>query len=206
MHWKLWSYPYSQTIKVSTLLMRAFESSCFGLNADSNTRGHTESSSIAETKHDMQISFSHIIQFVCLFVCLDITSLLNIWGHIRTVPACSSGALTKVLPHRNAMSQTQDMTPHPVTVYQHRANLSLCYPLMWNVTLEYTTTHFNVLSKTFPDLPHTPANAQLGRKCIAPTGSWTRDLWSANPLHYPIAHSCFFILFRQRPLFLSFLS
>ena len=37
---------------------------------------------------------------------------------------------------------------------------------MWNVTLEYTATHFNVLGKTcpgnpFPDLPHTPTNAQL---------------------------------------------
>ena len=61
-------------------------------------------------------------------------------GHIMTVPACSSGTLTNVLPHRNAMPQTQDTTPHPVTVYRHRANLSLSYPLMWNVTLEYTAT------------------------------------------------------------------
>ena len=29
-----------------------------------------------------------------------------------TVPACSSGTLTNVLPHRNAMPQTQDTTPH----------------------------------------------------------------------------------------------
>ena len=79
------------------------------------------------------------------------------------MPACSSGTLTKVLPHRNAMPQTQNMAPHPVTVNRHRANLSLCYPLMWNVTLEYTATHFNVLGtgKSFPDLPHTPANAHL---------------------------------------------
>ena len=53
------------------------------------------------------------------------------------------------------------MTPHPVTVYIHGPDLSLCYPLMWNITLEYTTTHFNVLGKSFPNLPHTPANAQL---------------------------------------------
>ena len=48
--------------------------------------------------------------------------------HLRsysTVPTCSSGTLTNVLPHRNAMPQTQDMTPHPVTVYRHRADLSL---------------------------------------------------------------------------------
>ena len=52
---------------------------------------------------------------------------------------CSSGTLTNVLPHRNAVPQTQDIAPHPDTVY--RVELSLCYPLMWNVTLEYTTTH-----------------------------------------------------------------
>ena len=74
--------------------------------------------------------------------------LLNIWGHITTVPACSSGTLTNVLPHRNAMPQTQDMTPHPVTVYRHKADLSMYYPLRWDVTLEYITTHFNVLGKT----------------------------------------------------------
>ena len=74
--------------------------------------------------------------FFVLFVCLGLTSLWNIWGHITTVPACSSGTLTNVLPHRNAMPQTQDTTPHPVTVYRHGADLSLCYPLMWNVTLE----------------------------------------------------------------------
>ena len=35
---------------------------------------------------------------LCLFVCG-----YNIWGHIVMVPACSSGTLTNVLPHRNAM-------------------------------------------------------------------------------------------------------
>ena len=69
------------------------------------------------------------------------------------MPACSSGTLTNVLPHRNAMPQTQDTTPHPVTVYRHGANLSLCYPSMWNVTLEYTATHFNVLGETRPGNP-----------------------------------------------------
>ena len=81
------------------------------------------------------------------------------------VPACSSGTLTNVQPHRNAMPQTQDTTPHPVTVYRHGADLSLCYPLMWNVTLEYTATHFNVLGETRLGNPsttfNTPANAQL---------------------------------------------
>ena len=75
------------------------------------------------------------------FVCLGLTSLLNIWCHIVTVSTWGSGTLTNVLPHRNAMSETQGMTPHPVTVYRHGADLSLCYPLMWNVKLEYTATH-----------------------------------------------------------------
>ena len=48
-----------------------------------------------------------------MFVCLGLTSLLNICGHITTVPTCSSSTFTNVLPHRNAMQQTQDMTPHP---------------------------------------------------------------------------------------------
>ena len=82
------------------------------------------------------------------FVCLGLTLLLNTWGHITRVPACSSDTLTNVLPHRNAMPQTQDMTPHPVTVYRHRADLLVCYPLMRNVKLEYTATHFNVLGLT----------------------------------------------------------
>ena len=64
------------------------------------------------------------------------------------VPASYSGTLTNVLPYRNVMPQTQDMTPHPVTIYRHGVDLSLCYPLMWNVKLEYTSTHFNVLGQT----------------------------------------------------------
>ena len=93
------------------------------------------------------------IFWFCLFVCLGLTSLWNIWGHITTVSACSSNTLTNVLPHRNVMPQTQYMTPHPVIVYRHGADLSLCYPLMWNVTLEYTATHFNVLGETRPGYP-----------------------------------------------------
>ena len=80
-------------------------------------------------------------------------------NHIATMPACSSGTLTNVLPHWNAMLQTQDLTPHPLTLDRHRADL-LCYPLMWNIKLEYTTFQFYVLGQT-NDLPHTAANAQL---------------------------------------------
>ena len=70
---------------------------------------------------------------------------------------------------------------------------------MWNFTLDYTTTHFNVLGQTSdPEVlsrpsTHTPANAQfndavmvvvsvkLGRKRTLLTESCTRDLWCANP-------------------------
>ena len=100
-------------------------------------------SSFVKDYHPKNTRISHYIK--CLFVCFGLTSLWNIWGHIATVPACSSGILTNVLPQRNVMPQTQDTTPHPVTVYRHGADLSLCYPLMWNVTLEYTATHFNVM-------------------------------------------------------------
>ena len=77
------------------------------------------------------------------------------------VPTCSSATLTNVLPHRNTMPQTHDMTPHPVTVYRHGGDVWLCYPLMLNVTLEYTTTHFNVLGKTRPGNPSTHTREHL---------------------------------------------
>ena len=152
----------------------------------------------------MRVDAFHWSWLLDLFVCLGLTSLWNFWGHITTVPACSSGTLTNVLPHRNAMPQTQDMTTHPVTVYRHRADLSLCYPFMWNVTLEYTATHFNVLGETWPGNPsptfHThqrTLNLMLlwwstvgsSVESTVPIGSWTRDLWCANPVRYPLAHS-----------------
>ena len=99
----------------------------------------------------------------------------------------SSGTLTNVVPHRNGTPQTQDMTPHPVTVYRHNADLSVCYPLTWNVTLEYTTTHSNVLGQTRSG-NHSPifhtyqralnfyagvvvVNQKIGRKCSVHTRS-----------------------------------
>ena len=93
---------------------------------------------------------SRSILFVCLF---GFSVALK---HLRSYhdgACCSSDTLTNVLPHRNAMPQTQDTTPHPVTVYRHGADLSLYYPLMWNVTLEYTATHFTVLGETRPGNP-----------------------------------------------------
>ena len=126
------------------------------------------------------------------------------WCHLTIVG--KMGTLTNVLPHRNAIPQTQDMIRHSVTVYRHGVDLSLCYPLMWNVTLEYTATHFNVLGETRTGNPsptfHThqrTLNLMLlwwltvgsSVESTVPTGSWTRDLWCANPLRYPLAHSDF---------------
>ena len=140
-------------------------------NIRASHEGSLHSSTLNENTDAMSyIRWFHLIVLVCIFrhmqwnlqgviifVCLCLTSLLNISGHIATVPACSSGTLTNVLPHRNAMPQIQAMTPHPVTVYRHRADLSLCYPLMWNVTLEYTATQFNVFGKTRLGNPSRPS-------------------------------------------------
>ena len=81
-------------------------------------------------------------------------------------PACGSGTLTNVLPHRNVMPQTQDMTPYPITVCRYRANLSLWF----FIDVEHHTTIHNYpfkclgsdpIGKPFLSLQHTPANAQL---------------------------------------------
>ena len=88
-------------------------------------------------------NYHFLICFFCFILWLNVT-----FKHLRSYR--DSGALTNVLPHRNAILQTQDMTPHPVTVYRDGADLSLYYPLMWNVTLEYTATHFDILGQTRP--------------------------------------------------------
>ena len=77
-----------------------------------------------------------------------------------------------------------------------RADLSLCYPLMWTDTLEYTATHFNILGETRRGNPSPTFHTQqrtlnlmlswwstVGSfvESTLPTGSWTRDLWCANP-------------------------
>ena len=61
---------------------------------------------------------------VCLSVCFGFNPAFKHLVHIATVPACSSGTLINVLSHRNAMPQTQDMKPHPVTVYRHWVELA----------------------------------------------------------------------------------
>ena len=85
-------------------------------------------SAIILSNNIIQMSIYSSFHFPCLSL-FGFLSLLNIWGHIATVPACSSGTLTNVLRNRNAMLQTQDMTPQPVTVYRHRVDLLLSYTL-----------------------------------------------------------------------------
>ena len=76
-----------------------------------------------------------------LFIYWGLKWNLNIWSHIMTVPACSSGTLTIVLQHWNVMLQTQGMPPHLVKFYRH-------FLLMWNFKLKATTTNFYVLGLT----------------------------------------------------------
>ena len=142
------------------------------------------------------------------FICWGLMSLLNIWGLITTVPVCSSDTLTIVLPRRNAMPQTQDMTPHPVTGYrQGRPVVVLSLDVECHTEIHYypifTCLGSDPIGKSFPDLKHKQVNAQLynavmvvvsqklGRKCTISTESWTQDqyLWCANPLPYLLAHS-----------------
>ena len=55
-----------------------------------------------------------------------------------------------MLPHRITMPQAQGMTPHPVTVYRHRADLSLCYPY-WCGTSHWNRQLPILMSSVRPD-------------------------------------------------------
>ena len=85
------------------------------------------------------------------------------------VPACSSGTLTNVLPRRNVMPQTQNMTPHPVTV---PISMSWIRPdleiLRRPSTHTYTHTH---TSERSTDSGKVVVSQKLDRKCTVPTGS-----------------------------------
>ena len=92
---------------------------------------------------------------------------------------------------KNTMPQTQDMTPHSVTAYRHRANLSLCQhlmlilgrepPLTFTHTSERSTLwycHGGSQSKARKNVPYLPS--------LEP-GS------SGMQIHFrhPLAHCCF---------------
>ena len=121
-----------------------------------------------------------------LFVCWGLMSFLNSWGHIATLPSCSSvNVLPLDMTHRHSI-QTQGwpVVVLSIDVERHTGihnNPLLC---LWA----------DPIGKSFLDLPHTPVNAQLydavilvviqklGRKCTVPVQFWTQDLWCANPL------------------------
>ena len=86
---------------------------------------------------------------------LDIA--VHFLGPNATVPACSSVSLTIMLPHWNAMLQTQHRTPILVTIYRHLANLSLQCSLIWNITPEATTIVF--MSSVRPDQETLPSSS-----------------------------------------------
>ena len=128
---------------------------------------------------------------------LGFTSPLNILGHIATVFTCRSCAMTNVLPHKNAMPQTQDMTPHPVTVYRHptdcRCAIHRHGTLHWNTQLPILMSWVRPDREILPRRsPHTPANAQLydndivnvsqklDRKFTMPTGSGVSEFILRN--------------------------
>ena len=103
-----------------------------------------------------------------------------------------------ILPRHSI--QTHDMAPHPITVCRHRADLSLCYLLMWNVTLEYTTTHFIILGQTRSGNPpptlHTHQRSinlmmLLWWQSVGNSVERVPYLLCANPLRYPLTDRCF---------------
>ena len=55
--------------------------------------------------------------------------------HIAIVPACSSGTLTNVLPHINAMMQTQDMTQYTDIGPTCHCAIHCCGTSHWNTKL-----------------------------------------------------------------------
>ena len=72
---------------------------------------------VSGTLHDKRLIMS---------VCLGLTSLLNIWGHIATVPACSSGTLTNMLPYGKHRTWHPDRDPSP-TFHTHTSKRSILW-------------------------------------------------------------------------------
>ena len=117
-----------------------------------------------------------------------------------TVPTCSSGTLTNVLPHRNAMPQTQDMTPHPVTVYRP-VSIHCCGTSHWN----NTTTHFNVSGQTqsrkSKGCSHTTVFDLITAPALITALPWLLTLFSLIIAHLTIFFLTFYFIFTYyRPL------
>ena len=80
--------------------------------------------------------------------------------------ACSRGTLTNVLPGRKAILRTQDMTPPPPprhSIQRHgQPGVVLFIEFECHTGIHnYPDLGLDPTGKSFHDLPHTPANAQL---------------------------------------------
>ena len=82
--------------------------------------------------------------YAWLSICLFLLWFNVIFKHLRSSQRCLLVAVVTMCCHI-WMPCRRHRTWHPVTVYRHRVDLSLCYPLMWNITVEYTTIHSNGL-------------------------------------------------------------
>ena len=99
-------------------------------------------------------------------VCLGLTSLFYIWGHIATVHACSSGTLTKLL--QAGMPCCRHRTWHLIRSQYTDIGL-ICHSV---IELFIDVKHYTGIPNYqfkyrgsdqigifFPGLPHTPVNA-----------------------------------------------
>ena len=130
-------------------------------------------------------------QIPILFVCLGLTSLLNIWGHIATVPARKCGTLINALPHRNVMLR-YTVTHFNVLGQTRSGNTS---PTI------HTRAHQRPLNLMLAVM--VIVSRKLGRNCTVPTGSCTRDLrihyitLSARPQLLLRSHMRFIVQYKK---------
>ena len=82
-------------------------------------------------------------------------------------------------------------TPCRHSIQIETVETQMCYPLMWNVTLDATITHFSVLyifprpsthKALKPNSVVILVSEMLGKKCSVPSEARTWDLWLANPI------------------------
>ena len=116
-----------------------------------------------------------ISMFVCLFGFIN-----DAFKHLRsTVPACIRCTLTNVLQDRNAMPQTQDRTPHPVTVYRHRTWQPT--PSLYTDAGHDTPPHHNIDTR-HDTRPH--HSIQMQDMTPHPVTIYKRRTWHPTPSQY----------------------
>ena len=93
----------------------------------------------------------HLLHYLLLWFCwlVGLTSLLNIWGHITTVPACSSGTFTNELSQKcHAADTGHDTQPYHSIQTQGRPIVVLSIDVERHTGIHNYGTHFNVLGQT----------------------------------------------------------